>query len=320
MFSLIGTILLGIGIGWLLRSHPFRFTQLSITLLVWLLLFALGLEIGADREVMAELPTLGGKASIIALLSILGASTLGYLLWRVKRGDKGMRVGEETIRRSVEVERSSVGSTFLDKLKQIWLQAKDNLRILLIFFAGLLAGKLQLMPTLVDSSLPLTLLYFLLFFVGFSIGNSPSTLQQFRQIPRWHLLLPFGTIVGTLLGGLVAHLFIGGHLPHTLAVSGGQAYYSLSSVILTSKVGPALGAMALLSNVLRELITVLFAPLIHRTAGPLATIAAGGATTMDVSLPFILRACGSQYLVTSIYHGFVCDLSVPFVVTLLASL
>lgn len=41
---------------------------------------------------------------------------------------------------------------------------------------------------------------------------------------------------------------------------------------------------------------------------------------MDVSLPAILNASGKEYLVPAIYHGFVCDFSVPILVTLFIEL
>jgi uncharacterized membrane protein YbjE (DUF340 family) len=76
----------------------------------------------------------------------------------------------------------------------------------------------------------------------------------------------------------------------------------------------------LLANILREIITLLFAPVMVKYFGKLAPIAAGGATTMDTTLPIIIRTSGKEFSVVSIYHGFVMDLSVPFLVTLCCSI
>ena len=123
-----------------------------------------------------------------------------------------------------------------------------------------------------------------------------------------------------MCGGVVAALLLGQSLYEMLAVSQGLAYYSLSSILITEKLGITLGAIALFSNVFRELLTLLLAPLLVKYLGPLAPIAAGGATTMDVTLPAILNASGKEYLVPAIYHGFVCDFSVPILVTLFIEL
>ena len=56
-----------------------------------------------------------------------------------------------------------------------------------------------------------------------------------------------------------------------------------------------------------------------RWFGNLAPISAGGATTMDTTFPIITRYCGEEFAVVSIFHGFIVDFSVPFLVTLFCS-
>lgn len=198
---------------------------------------------------------------------------------------------------------------------------KSNLILLGSFLLGLALGGIDLVPTaIVESDLGNYLLYLLLFLVGLSVGNDRDTIRGFRQLSPRLLALPFLTIIGSMCGGVVAALLLGQSLYEMLAVSQGLAYYSLSSILITEKLGITLGAIALFSNVFRELLTLLLAPLLVKYLGPLASIAAGGATTMDVTLPAILNASGKEYLVPAIYHGFVCDFSVPILVTLFIEL
>lgn len=198
---------------------------------------------------------------------------------------------------------------------------KSNLILLGSFLLGLALGGIDLVPdAIVESDLGNYLLYLLLFLVGLSVGNDRDTIRGFRQLSPRLLALPFLTIIGSMCGGVVAALLLGQSLYEMLAVSQGLAYYSLSSILITEKLGITLGAIALFSNVFRELLTLLLAPLLVKYLGPLAPIAAGGATTMDVTLPAILNASGKEYLVPAIYHGFVCDFSVPILVTLFIEL
>lgn len=198
---------------------------------------------------------------------------------------------------------------------------KSNLILLGSFLLGLALGGIDLVPTaIVESDLGNYLLYLLLFLVGLSVENDRDTIRGFRQLSPRLLVLPFLTIIGSMCGGVVAALLLGQSLYEMLAVSQGLAYYSLSSILITEKLGITLGAIALFSNVFRELLTLLLAPLLVKYLGPLAPIAAGGATTMDVTLPAILNASGKEYLVPAIYHGFVCDFSVPILVTLFIEL
>lgn len=159
-----------------------------------------------------------------------------------------------------------------------------------------------------------------MFSVGISIGNDPQTLRNFRSLNPRLVLLPVATILGTLSAAALVSLI----LPHRsasecMAIGSGMGYYSLSSIFITQYKGPELGTLALLSNILREIMTLLCAPLLVRWFGNLAPISAGGATTMDTTLPIITRSAGQQFVIVSIFHGFITDFSVPFLVTFFCS-
>lgn len=156
--------------------------------------------------------------------------------------------------------------------------------------------------------------------MGLSIGNDPQTLINFRMLNPRLVFLPIATILGTLSAAALVSLI----LPHRsvtdcMAVGSGLGYYSLSSIFITEYKGPELGTVALLSNIMREVLTLLCAPLLVRWFGNLAPISAGGATTMDTTLPVITRYAGQPFVVVSIFHGFVTDFSVPFLVTFFCS-
>lgn len=161
----------------------------------------------------------------------------------------------------------------------------------------------------------------LMFFVGMSVGGDTGIIKSIRNVNPRLLLLPFATIAGTLSAVAVASMLFPGHsLTDCLAVGSGFGYYSLSSVFITEYRGAELGTVALLSNVSREIITLLCSPLLARWFGKLAPISSGGATTMDTTLPIITRTSGTQFVVLSVFHGFIVDFSVPFLVTLFCTI
>jgi uncharacterized membrane protein YbjE (DUF340 family) len=41
---------------------------------------------------------------------------------------------------------------------------------------------------------------------------------------------------------------------------------------------------------------------------------------MDTTLPIITRCSGQEFVIVSIFHGFIVDFSVPFLVTLFCSI
>lgn len=199
---------------------------------------------------------------------------------------------------------------------------KSSLIILSFFAAGLLLGVFNVFPTeWLDSKITFYVLCLLMFSVGISVGHDKSTIEKFKSLSPRLLLLPLMTILGTFLGVIAIGIFIKGRaLTEILAVGAGFGYYSLSSVLITEYKGVELGTIALLANVFREVITLLFAPWITKYFGKLAPIAAGGATTMDTTLPIIIKNSGNEFSVVSIYHGFIVDLSVPFLVVFFCGL
>ncbi len=195
---------------------------------------------------------------------------------------------------------------------------KGSLIIVGFFVLGALCGVYHLIPyDFTQSKLSFYALCALMFSVGVSVGNDPQTLRNFRSLNPRLIFLPVMTILGTLAGCAVVSLFLSHRsVTDCMAVGAGFGYYSLSSIFITEYKGPELGTIALLSNITREIITLLFAPLLVRWFGNLAPISAGGATTMDTTLPIITRYSGQSFVVVSIFHGFVVDFSVPFLVTL----
>jgi uncharacterized membrane protein YbjE (DUF340 family) len=199
---------------------------------------------------------------------------------------------------------------------------KGSLIIIGFFILGIVVGIMNWLPDLnAYGNVSFLTLCALLFCVGVTVGNNTALLKSFRQLDPRLMLLPLMTIVGTLAATSVASLGLSGRsLTDCLAVGSGFGYYSLSSILITEYRGPELGTVALLANIIREIITLLGAPLMVRFFGPLSPISAGGATTMDTTLPIITRASGDQFVILSLFHGFLVDFSVPFLVTFFCTL
>lgn len=195
---------------------------------------------------------------------------------------------------------------------------KGSLIIVSFFVLGTLCGVFHLIPyDFSDSSLSYYALCALMFSVGLSVGNDPNILKSFKALNPRLIFLPVMTILGTLAGTAVISLFMENRTAaDCMAVGSGFGYYSLSSIFITEYKGAELGTIALLSNIMREIIALLCAPLLVKYFGKLAPISVGGATTMDTTLPIITRYSGKEFVVVSIFHGFVVDFSVPFLVTL----
>lgn len=194
---------------------------------------------------------------------------------------------------------------------------KGSLIIVAFFVAGICIGRFgEVAEWLKGEQVALYALYALMFLVGISVGSDRKALQALKQ-QQWKIVfVPLGTIAGTLAGvALVSIVLPGRSLSDCLAVGSGFGYYSLSSIFITQYKGAELGTIALTSNIMREIITLLCAPLMVRYFGKLAPISSGGATSMDTTLPVITRFAGKEFVIISIFHGMTVDFCVPFLVT-----
>ena len=164
---------------------------------------------------------------------------------------------------------------------------KGTLTVLAMFALGCIAGALGILPqSLADGGLAKIVLYLLMFLVGVNIGGNPELKKIFSSVDPKLLLLPL-------------------------------AYRQMA---LGAQLAAELGTIALLSNVFRELFTLVASPFLARKFGPFAPIASAGATAMDVSLPVILRSSGDRFLAAAVISGVICDFSVPLLVSFFCSL
>lgn len=207
---------------------------------------------------------------------------------------------------------------------------KGSLIVVAFFVLGCVLGWSGHLPKVfVESDFTRYVLYLLMFQVGLSIGSDKKLKEILTSIRPKLLLVPLATIIGTLAASaLVSLLITQWSLFDCLAVGSGFAYYSLSSILITElkeatlgvQMAAELGTIALLSNIIREITALLGAPLFVKYFGRLAPICAGGATTMDTTLPIITRYSGKDMVFISIFHGILVDFTVPFFVSFFCSL
>lgn len=196
---------------------------------------------------------------------------------------------------------------------------KISLIILAVFGFGAVVGYTGVAPeSVVKAELSVYALYLLVFLVGVGIGGSGKAAEVLNAVNFRMVLVPLSVMVGTFLGvALLAGVVPGLGIRESLAVGAGFGYYSLSSVIILKLHGDTLAAVALLSNIFREIVTFTTAAILARHLFKLAPISVGGATTMDTTLPVVTRFTGEEYAMICVFNGIVLSLSVPLLVPLI---
>ncbi len=199
---------------------------------------------------------------------------------------------------------------------------KQSLIYLAVFALGVMLAIPGFIPVyFIENDLSKWILFLLLFFVGIQIGAKGNVLKATRSVGLKIMWVPLATTVGTFAGAIVVSFFLNSRsLTDCLSVGAGFGYYSLSSILITEYRGAELGTIALLANIIREFFVLLLAPWMVNYFGKLAPICAGGATTMDVTLPIISKYSGSDFVIIALFHGIVIDFSVPLWVGLFLSM
>lgn len=82
MFIVIAFIFMGMLLGYTIRKKSTEWLSRLLTLLVWVLLFLMGIEVGGNDRIMQALPTLGVEALVVSVLAILGSCVAVWLLWK----------------------------------------------------------------------------------------------------------------------------------------------------------------------------------------------------------------------------------------------
>lgn len=179
------------------------------------------------------------------------------------------------------------------------------------------------------SKLPTVMLYLLIIQVGLNLGSSGELGAMFRNLSLSTLTLPVFTIAGTLLFSAAASLLLNSwNIFDCMAVGSGFAYYSLSSLLIVQlkeasagiEIASQLGAIALLTNIIREMLALFGAPVYASLFGKFAPVSVAGINSMDVCLPVISRYSGKSIVPVAIVHGIILEVSVPLLVSLFCKL
>ena len=88
MLKVVAIMLSGMAVGFLLRKRRLRVVPHAVRVLIWLLLFFLGVEVGENPQVINGIRDLGLEALWLSLTGIAGTSLFSWALWRWTRGRK----------------------------------------------------------------------------------------------------------------------------------------------------------------------------------------------------------------------------------------
>ena len=89
MLKVVAIMFSGMAVGFLLRKRRLRVVPHLVTVLIWALLFFLGVEVGENPQVINGISSLGLEALWLSLTGIAGTILFSWALWRWISSRKG---------------------------------------------------------------------------------------------------------------------------------------------------------------------------------------------------------------------------------------
>lgn len=287
------------------------FISLMLNLCVYALVFVMGLRMGASREVIRSLGTIGLQALLITALTMSFSVLAAYAVRRA------LHLGRHAVPQSAEgAEAERVSATRTDASG-----VKSSLIILAMVVVGMLVGYF-LIPRFTDADAFQTVsdnwlvigLCLMLGFAGFSMGIDGKVKSMLRGAGLGIILVPLAMAAGTLLAGVVYSFLTPMTLQEGVAISAGFGWYTLAPSVISSAGHAVAGAVAFLHNVLREILGIILLPLVASKIGYIEAVTLPGTAAMDVCLPLVEQSCSIETLPYSFTTGVAaCIISALFV-------
>ena len=292
-----------------LRSRTLPWLGRFQTAALLLLIFTLGAELGANKEIVASLGVIGLNAFLITAAAMAGSLLAVHILRKyiLKLDKHGQPAG------SAQTQEKHGEKVKVD----------HTLTLLIVFTValGMVLGHFVLPDALaVHCGQIIQLgLYLLLFLVGLDLGRQEGMLSSVRQAGLRVVLVPLAVMVGTFTVTALAGLLLPLGPKDCVAAAAGFGWYSLAPTLL-APYSLTVSATAFLSNVLHELFAIVLDPIVAQRFGYIETVALPGAAAMDTVLPVVASATDQRMAIYSFTSGVILSLSVPLFIPAIIAL
>lgn len=300
-----------------LRNHKEKFGFLGSLLnaVIYVLVFVMGMRMGANEEVTSNLSIIGVQAVGISVFVIFGSMFAVFVTRKFMGIDKrGVAIGE--------VEQQIVDSQ--GEATEGDNGLKTSLVILICVVLGMLFGYLGV-PKLVDDldafqsvtgDFMIIAICVLLGFVGFDMGLDGRIIENLKAAGLKVLVFPIAAIVGSVVFGALYGMITSLTVGEGIAISAGFGWYTLAPSLIIEAGHAVAGAVSFVHNVLRETFGIIAIPIMASKFGYLEATAIPGVAAMDVCLPIVERSCGARIMVYSFAMGAIMNTVVPIIVSL----
>ena len=297
------------------RKENFKWVGEAINVPIYVLVLLMGLRMGANKEIVDSLGTIGVQSVIVSVL-VIGCSILGVILMRaVLKMDRYGNVGADRVPNGQKLEKSAEANV---------AGIRSTIIIGGLVAVGMAAGyfliykKYSVQDAFLEKSDPAitVLLVILLAFVGFSLGLDGSVFGNIKKAGARVFLFPLATVAGTILGGVVYGLISSFTVREGVAVAAGFGWYTYAPNIIAQAGYPVASAISFMHNVIREVVGIIGIPFFATKIGYIEATAVPGIASMDVCMPIIEKYARKDTVVYGFATGLLMCILVPLIVPL----
>ena len=300
------------------KKEQFGFLEQLLNIVIYVLVFIMGLRMGSNEEVISNLGTIGVQSVIVTIL-VVGGSMFAVFLTRLAMGLN--REGVPKVQGQLEIADAKPSDDNQENDSQ---GMKTTLIILGFVVAGMLSGYL-LVPMLfsdldqfqaMSGDWMVVGITILLACVGFNLGLDGKVFSSLKQVGFKALLIPVAAVAGSLIMGAVYGLVSPLTVGEGIAISAGFGWYTMAPGLMVEAGFVVSGAISFMHNVIRETLGIIIIPLVSKKIGYLEAVSIPGVAAMDVCMPIVERSCRAETVVYSFCTGAFMCLFVPTVVPL----
>ncbi|WP_044471101.1 lysine exporter LysO family protein [Mannheimia massilioguelmaensis] len=268
-----------------------------IMILLLIILFVMGISLGQLDDLARKLPMIGISA-LIFIICILSCNIVGLITYDKFYPQPLKHLGKDIPPR--------------------WKLLLDSFKLCSMVIIGFIFGLI----TKGNFELPLHastyVLIVLIFFVGVQLRNNGISLREvlFNKRGIYTGLIMIST---SLIGGILASLWLNLPISQGLAIASGLGWYSLSSVVINDAWGPVFGSIAFFNDLSREVFSLFIIPffIFHYRS---TAVGLAGATALDCTLPIIQRSGGIEVVPLAISFGFITNIAPPILLVFFSSI
>lgn len=293
---------------------------------IYLLVLAMGLRLGMDRQVTSGLKVIGLQALVITILTIFGSMLAIFFARKLLKMDRhGMIRSTDPARSSANTSETKSESDHLSAETASQSERSDtddsaaDLKstaiIVGLVILGIFIGKVVIadhLPQYLDrfsifaGNALTVVLCVLILIIGFDMGISGTVVNNLKQTGIRVLAFPLAIIIGTLVMGIAGGMAFGFSFKESAAIAAGFGWYSYAPAVIAAA-GPqyaVASAVSFLHNVIRETAGIILLPIFAKKIGYLEPLGIPGSGTMDVCMPMVERICGQDVAAYGFISGF----------------